>query len=224
MARKPRFAPPGYWLHIVQRGNYRQDIFRNDADRQTYLHLLHRYAEPRQIEIMGYCLMRDHVHLVALGKYPHAISGWMRCLNGHYAQRMHFIQEVRGRFWQDRFDSCALDERHLRAALRYVDLNPVRAGLVKDATQFSWSSAAAHAQPQTAPAFLNTDEFDLRYTPAEWRTTLATPQPQQEVAALRHATLRGQPLGSPDFLNRLEAEFDIVLPRDPGSRYRTMTA
>ena len=213
MARNLRFAPPGYWLHITQRGNYRREIFRHDGDRHKYLELMGLYAEERQIQIMGYSLMPNHVHLIALGKYQGAVSQWMRCLNGHYGQRMHFLEERRGRFWQDRFFSCTLDERHLRAALRYTELNPVRAGLVKDATHYPWSSAAAHTGLGPHPAFLNHDEFALRHTPNVWRLALTSPQPQSELAVLRLATRLGQPLGSPEFLSRLETEFDVVLPR-----------
>lgn len=213
MARKPRFAPPGYWLHITQRGNYRQSIFRDDGDRWKYLELLAVYAAEWQVEIMGYSLMANHVHLIAMGKYPQAVANWMRCLNGHYAQRIHFLEGRRGRFWQDRYFSCALDERHLRAALRYVELNPVRAGIVEDATQYAWSSAAIHVAQERGLPFLNQDEFHLRYTPAEWKLALRVPQLMSEVSALRMATRLGQPLGSLDFLEHLEAEFEVVLPR-----------
>jgi putative transposase len=213
MPRKPRFAPPGYWLHITQRGNYRQDIFRHSPDRAKYLKLLAQYAEERQVQILGYCLMSNHVHLIALGKYPNAISDWMRCLSGHYAQQMHALMEKRGRFWQDRFYSSVLDERHLHAALRYVELNPVRAGLVSDATQYKWSSAVAHTQADKPAPFLNQFEFARRYSRQEWRRALAAPQSDTELNALRLATKLGHPLGSPEFLAHLEAEFDVSLPR-----------
>lgn len=213
MARKPRFAPPGYWLHITQRGNYQQSIFRNDDDRRKYLELLGLYAAERQVQIMGYSLMSNHVHLVAMGKYPQAVANWMRCLNGHYAQRIHFFEGRRGRFWQDRYFSCTLDEWHLRAALRYVELNPVRAGLVEEATQYEWSSAACHVGQRKGWPFLNQDEFHLRYTSAEWKLALRVPQLESEVSALRLATRLGEPLGSVEFLEHLEAEFDVVVPR-----------
>jgi putative transposase len=183
MPRKPRFAPPGYWLHITQRGNYRQDIFRHSPDRAKYLKLLAQYAEERQVQILGYCLMSNHVHLIALGQYP------------------------------NRFYSCVLDERHLHAALRYVELNPVRAGLVSDATQYKWSSAVAHTQADKPAPFLNQFEFARRYSRQEWRRALAAPQSDTELNALRLATKLGHPLGSPEFLAHLEAEFDVSLPR-----------
>lgn len=213
MARRPRFAPPGYWLHLTQRGNYRQEIFRHDQDRRRYLELLAHHAAERQVQILGYCLMPNHVHLIALGKYPHAISHFMRCLNGHHAQRLHSLTETTGRFWQGRYHSTVLDESHLRAALRYVERNPVRAALTLDATRYPWSSAAAHSGLVPAPAFLNQDEFALRYTAHQWRLFIAEPQPLAEVNAIRQATRLGFPLGSPDFFDRLEAEFDVRLPR-----------
>lgn len=223
MARNPRFAPPGYWLHLTQGGDGQQEIFRHDGDRRKYLELLAAHAEERQIQVMGYCLMSNHVHLIALGKYPDAISQWMRDLNGHYAQRMQAQEARRGRFWHDRFFSCALDERHLRAALLYAELNPVRHGLVTDATTYRWSSAASHTGQSKCASFLNQHEFGRRYYNSDWRLALAFPQPSIELAALRLATRLGRPLGSPEFLAHLEAEFDVILSRTPvpGKSMRT---
>lgn len=215
MPRKARFAPPGYWMHIVQRGHQEQSIFRHDDDRQAYLALLAGYAEDRQVQILGYTLMPNHVHLIALGKYPRAVAECLRCLNGHYGQRMRRRQESSGRFWHDRYDSCLVDERHLRSALRYVEQNPLRTGLVEDSTLYPWSSAARHTGPHRGSHLLNQDEFARRFTPSEWRLALLYRQAQHEVDAIRVATRAGQPLGTPEFLAHLEAEFDIVLPRSP---------
>ena len=146
MPRKARFAPPGYWMHIVQRGHHAKPIFRHDDDRLAYLDLLAGYARDRQVQLLGYSLMPNHVHLIALGKYPRAIADWMRCLNGHYGQRMHSRQKVSGRFWQERYFSCTVDERHLRSALRYVEQNPLRGGLVTDAVRYPCP------RPLTTPA------------------------------------------------------------------------
>ncbi|MBY0504224.1 MAG: transposase [Bryobacteraceae bacterium] len=225
MPRKARFAPPGYWMHIVQRGHQQQPIFRHDDDRLAYLNLLSSYARDRQVQILGYTLMPDHVHLVALGKYPHAIAEWMRCLNGHYGQRLQGKLGHAGRFWQERFFSCTVDERHLRSVLRYVEQNPVRAGLLADAVQYPWSSAAAHTGPLRCPGLLNHDEFARRFTPSEWRLALMYPQAKHEVEAIQQATRSGMPLGTPEFLAHLEAEFDVVLPRQPSpARARAASA
>ena len=213
MPRKARFAPPGYWLHILQRGHDHRPVFRHDDDRDLYLDLLGRYAQERQIQVLGYNLMPDHLHLVALGKYPQAVSDWMRCLNGHYAQRMLALEASRGRFWQDRFFSCTVEDRHLRSVLRYVEQNPVRSGLAPEATEYLWSSAGGHTGRVTAPWFLNQQEFAMRFTRSDWRLALAHPQSSAEIAAIRHATRLGLPLGSPEFLSRLEVEFDIRLSR-----------
>ncbi len=211
MPRKARFSPPGYWMHIVQRGQ--QAIFRHDDDRLAYLDLLAGYAADRQVQILGYSLMPDHVHLMALGKYPGAVADWMRCLNGHYAQLMQGKLTHQGRIWQERYGSCTVSERHLRSVLRYVEQNAQRAGLVDDAVLYPWSSAAHHTGRLKSTGILNQEEFARRFTPAEWRLALAYPQSPTEVEAIRLATRLGQPLGPPEFLAHLEAEFDVVLPR-----------
>lgn len=204
MARKFTFTPPGYWLLITQRGH--GQIFRQDVDRRFFLRLLGELAAERRVQILSYCLMPDHFHLVAQGRYPQAIPEWVRKVTGGYAAYLNAGERV----WQDRYASCAVDEERLRTALRYVERNPVRAGLVKEAAQFEWSSAAAHVSRKGAD-FLNQDEFSLRFGAREWRSALAAAQTSEELEQVRGAIAQGQPLGSPEFLERLETEFDVVL-------------
>ena len=127
MPRKPRFAPPGFYLHITQRGNYRQRTFYSDRDHALFQELLALHADARKIDILAYCQMSNHFHLIARGYNDGSVSRFMQSLTGQYAQQLHGRLCRRGRFWQDRFYSCVLSETHLELALRYVELNPVRA-------------------------------------------------------------------------------------------------
>ena len=223
MPRKLRFAPPGYYCHITQRGNYGQETFFSDSDRRLFLNLLGHHADARQVDVLAYCLMSNHFHLIARGTQDGGISRFMQGLNGQYAQLIHGRLSRRGRLWQERFYSCVLDGAHLRSALRYVELNPVRAGMAADACRYPWSSAVFHAGSATAlatPRWLDMRTFDELYTVAEWRAYLAEGGSRVEHAAIRGATQRATPLGGPGFVERLEAEFHVVLGRPGGGRPR----
>lgn len=131
MARFARVVIADVPHHVTQRGNARQAIFDNDTDRRTYLGLLGQYCRVHDVALLGYCLMSNHVHLIAV---PHTTEGLGQVLkqaHGRYAAYWNARQSSSGHAWQGRFYSCPLDESHLWKALRYVELNPVRAGMVK---------------------------------------------------------------------------------------------
>ncbi len=145
MPRVPRFVVPGLPHHITQRGNYRQPVFFNDADRQFFLRRLIKRAKQYEIEVMAWCLMINHFHLIAIPRRRDSFALGLRALLGEYSLRINAQRgDARGHIWQSRFYSCALSQRHLRMALRYVELNPVRANLVDDPEQYRWSSARCH--------------------------------------------------------------------------------
>ena len=218
MPRKLRFAPPGYYLHITQRGNYRQRTFHSDRDRILFLDLLALHADARQVDVLAYCIMSNHFHLVARSGAEGGISRFMQSLTGQYAQQLHGRLGRRGRLWQERFYSCVLDAGHQSAALRYVELNPVRAHIVCDASQYQWSSAPIHCRVEgtaiEAPDWLDLQEFErmMRDDPGlagelPWQEVLSAGQPREERAAIRRATQWEVPLGDIGFIERLEAEF-----------------
>jgi putative transposase len=218
MARRPRFAPEGYPLHITQRGNYRQPVFFSDADRLFFLALLDYHADPAQITIHGYVLMSNHLHFVLTPHAEDAASRFMQRLTGQYAQYLHGRLHRKGRLWQSRFYSCVLDPHHFLTALAYVDLNPTRAGMVENATTYPWSSAAAHCDASAAPAWLATETLHRRVPPDLWRERLRQPLARSEITALRKATHTEQPLGLPGFIQELEAKFDTKLAPNPLGR------
>ena len=128
MARLPRVVVVDVPHHVTQRGNNRQVIFSTDADRVTYLELLREYTQLYGLSLLGFCLMSNHVHLIALPQTPMALAHSLKQAHGRYASYWNARQRSTGHVWQGRFYSCPLDESHLWAALRYVELNPVRAG------------------------------------------------------------------------------------------------
>jgi len=130
--------------HITQRGNRRETVFFNDEDRICYLSWLKEYSDKHNIEILAYCLMTNHVHLVVVPFTEESLQRVLRPLHMRYAQRINREHGWDGHLWQGRFFSCPLDEIYMWAAVRYVERNPVRAGLVRRAEDYDWSSAAGH--------------------------------------------------------------------------------
>ncbi|MGH6785983.1 MAG: transposase, partial [Novosphingobium sp.] len=144
MARLPRYVLPGVPHHVTQRGNRRERTFFEDGDYALYLDLLAQGAERHGVEVWSYCLMPNHVHIVAVPRDGDALARTFRHVHRHYTGYVNARLRVTGHLWQGRFSSVAMDEAHLHAALRYVALNPVRARLVARAADWRWSSVRAH--------------------------------------------------------------------------------
>ena len=130
---------PGIAHHVTQRGNRRMDVFFSDDDREEYLGLLAELGEKHGVRYLGYCLMSNHVHLVAVPGDQESLAIGIGRAHERYTRGVNFRQGWRGYLWQGRFFSCPLDDRGTIEVLRYVELNPVRAGLVKGAREWRWS-------------------------------------------------------------------------------------
>ena len=217
MGRLPRVVVAGIAHHVTQRGNARQVILANDSDRLAYLDLLRKYAELYGLSLLGYCLMSNHVHLIAVPPTAEALAQTLKHTHGRYASYWNARQSSTGHLWQGRFYSCPLDEPHLWAALRYVELNPVRARLVTEAPQWRWSSAAAHCQPGTCDPLLEMEPWRKRWTVAQWGQYLTAESPADR-AALRRSTHTGRPLGTPEFVAALEQSTLRLLAPQKGGR------
>ena len=190
--------------HVTQRGNARQFILPLDADRMVYRDLLRQYVALHDVSLVGYCLMSNHVHLVAT---PHSKEGLALALKktqGRYALYWNARQASSGHAWQGRFYSCPLDEPHLWKALGYVELNPVRAGLVTSAELWPWSSAAAHCGSGEPDTCLEMEAWRKRWDTANWRRYLAAGETEAELKAIRQCTHTGRPLGTSEFVQALE--------------------
>jgi len=133
MARLPRFVLPGFPHHVTQRGNRRERTFFEEGDYALYLDLLADAAARAGVEIWSYCLMPNHVHIVAVPRDEDGLRRCFRYVHRHYTGYINARLRVTGHLWQGRFSSVAMDEPHLVSAFRYVALNPVRARLVERA-------------------------------------------------------------------------------------------
>ena len=188
MARFPRVVVVDVPHHVTQRGNARQVILASDNDRLTYLALLREYAQLYGLSVLGYCLMSNHVHLIAVPHSETALSHSLKQAHGRYAAYWNGQRSSSGHVWQGRFYSCPLDEKHLWEALRYVELNPVRAQMVERPEQWPWSSAAAHCGFTTPDAILKMERWSQRWTGAEWRSFLAEAESPAALDRLRQFT------------------------------------
>src|SRR5579864_1606293 len=144
MARLARVVTTDIPYHITQRGNGRRLVFETDTDRLVYLQLLQCDCNRHGRSVVGYCLMSNHVHLVAVPTRPDSMALALRHTHGCYAAYLNARQSASGHVWQGRFYSCPLDTPHLWAALRYAERNPVRAGVAVEPELYPWSSAPVH--------------------------------------------------------------------------------
>ena len=195
---------PGCPHHVTQRGNRREAVFFDDGDRRRFLDLLKRYADKGGLGIQAYCLMPNHLHLLAVPKAEDSLSAALKPLFLRYAQHVNWRQGQSGRLWQGRFYSCPLDELHQWGAIRYVERNPVRAGLVERAAEYAWSSAAAHCGLRSDPLLAPLPE-GMAAAIGDWSAWLADAEDAAVVAAIRRNTATGRPAGGDGFVGRLES-------------------
>ena len=217
----PRFARvviPGCPHHITQRGNARRAVFFTRADRQVYLGLLKQYAELYALDVLGYCLMTNHVHLVVTPLACTSLGKTLREVNMRYSQYRNAIEQANGHLWQARFYSCPIDPTRLDTVMRYVELNPVKAGIVTEAERYPWSSAAAHLGGSDRSNMLAMTDWFEDWTGRKWAQVLRSGA--DESVAIREATYSGRPLGSDAFVERLEQFLDRRLRRRPPGRPR----
>lgn len=212
MPRRARFVEPGLPYHITQRGNNRQDVFESRADRQRYIELLRDHLDRERVRVLAWCLMTNHVHLVAIPSAEESLGVALGQSHSQYALEWNRARGRVGHLWQNRFFSCPVDTSRLLAAIRYVDRNPARAGMVASAWEWEWSSAAAHVGGASSDPLLVSDwrtrtaEVGLGEWDAERWADALDGQAEAEAAEIRRATLTGEPLGPKAFLERLESE------------------
>lgn len=204
MPRLARAIAIGCPHHITQRGNNRQAVFFVDDDRRVYLELLREQAGQYGLEVLAYCLMGNHVHLVATPHAPESLAKAVGRTHFRYTQYVNRLHGRSGHLWQGRFYSCALDGRHLWLALKYVELNPVGARLCRRAWRYAWSSAAAHTDEGAESGLLDLPRWYREMRAATWRQELTLGLTEEEVARIRVRTHTGRALGSDSFVSKLE--------------------
>ena len=220
MARLPRVISPDTPHHVTQRGNARQLVFESDADRLLYLDLLRTNCQIQRLSLVGYCLMSNHVHLIVVPERPESLSLALKHTHGRYAAYFNVRHVSSGHVWQGRYYSCPLDTSHFGAALRYTELNPVRAGMVHDPVDYPWSSAAAHCGRGVPDPWLEMKAFTDVWDPLLWRQYLSETGAVEEADAIRRSTHTGRPLGPPDFVAQLEKALQRRLAPQKGGRRR----
>ena len=217
MARLARVVVPGYPHHITQRGNRRLPTFYSDADYEAYLALLAEQCAAHGVRIWAWCLMPNHVHLIAVPEWAEGLAPAVGRAHWRYTRHVNFREGWRGHLWQGRFASCPMDAAHTLAAARYVERNPVRAGLVKRAWQWPWSSAAAHVAG-TGDALI-APGGPLAAEVTDWPDFLRTADDEATLETLRRHARTGRPLGDAGFIARLEADLGRRLRRrKPGPK------
>ena len=202
MARLPRLVIPGYPHHVTQRGNRRAQTFFEDDDYALYESLLHEAAQKAEAEIWCYCLMPNHVHIIIVPSDEDGLRRTFADAHRRYTGYINARMRVTGHLWQGRFGSAVMDEEHLAHAVRYVSLNPVRAGLIERAEEWPWSSAASHLSGRdselvhVAPLLERYGDF-AAFLDQEDDCSGA-------FRALRQSERTGRPLGSESWIEKLE--------------------
>jgi len=204
MPRPPRFVLPGCAHHITQRGNYQQKVYFRAEDYQLYIDMLKEYSRHYGVAILGYCLMPNHVHLVAVPHQEDSFARAFRRLHSEYALALHGRLRRVGHLWQARYYSTPLDEEHFWATMLYVEQNPFRAGLVQQSEDWKWSSARAHLAGSDN-GLLDLVRWRKRFTPEEWKCVLDKGLANAALLErIRSATTTGRPLGDEAFIKALE--------------------
>lgn len=227
MARLPRLTLPGQPHHVIQRGNNRQDIFIDRQDREMLLSLIGEHAARLQVALHAYVLMDNHFHLLATPATETGLPQWMQAVGRRYVRYFNDRHGRSGTLWEGRYRSTLIQtDRYFLACMAYIDLNPVRAGMVADARDFPWSSHGHYAGLRSdriiTPHALY---WSLGNTPfareAAYSDLVRAGVSQADVQLLTDSTLRGWAAGDADFVQTLQASTDRRLVKGrPGRRPR----
>jgi putative transposase len=201
MARIARIIAPGIPHHVTQRGNRRMQTFFCDQDYQEYINLLAQWCRRCNVAVWAYCLMPNHVHIIAV---PDNESGLRQAIgetHRRYTCMINVREGWQGHLWQGRFASFPMDERHLLAAVHYVEMNPVRARLADDPLSWRWSSASAHTSGEDDALVVVSPLLGIV---GDWRDFLATEYGKEELEEVRRKEKTGRPLGEDTFVSKIE--------------------
>ena len=214
MARMARLVVPGHPHHVTQRGVRRMEVFSAPGDYETYRALLGEWCGAAETEIWAYCLMPNHVHLILVPSREDGLRAALGEAHRRYTRHVNTREGWRGHLWQERFHSFVMDEDHLLACARYVELNPVRAGLVERPEDWQWSSARAHLG-------IGDDGITARRPlldrVADWRGFLDGGLDATTLETIRRHARTGRPLGVESFLEGRERSLGRrVRPRPRG--------
>ena len=214
MARLPRYVIPGQPQHIIQRGNNRQVIFAAEADYQFFRDALVEAAEKHDLAIHAYVWMTNHIHLLATPANEHSISKVFQSVGRKYVQYFNFTYRRSGTLWEGRYRSTVVDsEQYLLTLMRYIELNPVRAGMVVHPRDYPWSSYRFNADDEKGPnsGWLVPHQEYLRLgrrnedRQSAYRQLFRAAIAKDELQVIRESTHKGWALGGERFKTQIEA-------------------
>lgn len=215
MTRMARVVVLGLPHHVTQRGTRRQTTFFEPADYRAYLSLLAVACRRAETRVWAYCLMPNHVHFVMVPSSHDGLRAALSDAHRRYAEAVNRRFGWRGHLWQERFYSFPMDEGHLHAAVRYVERNPVAAGLTRTAAEWPWSSARAHLAGRD-------DELvevgPMLQRVGDWATYLEKVLSEEQLETISRHTRSGRPLGSKVFVADLERRLQRILAPRPSGR------
>jgi putative transposase len=228
LARLPRLAVTGLPHHVILRGNNRAAIFVDREDREAFLALLARHAREQRVQVHAYVLMDNHLHLLLTPQQDGGLSRLMQALGRAYVRGFNARHGRSGTLWEGRYRSTVIEpERHLLACMAYIDLNPVRAGLVPAAQDYAWSShghyvGLRHEKWLTPHPLI----WGLGNTPfareAAYAELVRAGLDARQQQALTESALQGWPLGGAAFLARLREQTDRRLEKGRPGRPRAI--
>ena len=193
MPRTARASVGEYCYHVINRGNARAEVFHAEGDYQAFVTLLHDASTRLPMRLLAYCVMPNHFHLALWPYQDGDLSMWMQWLLTTHVRRYHRWYESSGHVWQGRFKAFPIEQdEHLLTVLRYIEQNPIRAGLVTRAEAWRWSSARHWGDPVRGPRV----EPGPVTRPEPWLEWVNGPLEQTEVQRIRQSVNRGAPFGS----------------------------
>ncbi|MCD6217263.1 transposase [bacterium] len=201
MPRQARIVVRNVPHHVTQRGNRRQDVFFSTKGRKKYLGWLAQYSSRYRFEILAYCLMTNHIHIVGIPRNENSMGRTLQIVNMCHTQSVNRAHGWEGHLWHSRYFSTALDESHLWLAVRYVEQNPVRAGMVMRAWDYPWSSAACHCGLRSDPLLVQNHEYSGIFE--DWSDLLDEIPEKEEIEKLRNRTRTGIPCGDDKFIKKV---------------------
>lgn len=221
----------GLCTHVVNRGNARATVFRDEDDYAAFVELLGRACERVAVRVAACCVMPNHFHLVLDPAEEGELSRWMQWLMTSHVRRHHARYGTSGHVWQGRYKSFVIQRRRATAGersagvvqtadpvlqvVRYVERNPLRAGLVARAEDWPWSSLRWWADPSSAPEWWSQR---VVWRSADWLAVVNRPQSDEELAALRLCLARGRPFGAPSWVRRIVANLGLESTLRPRGR------
>ena len=213
MARPLRIEFDGAWYHVMNRGGNHQNIYLADSDYQNFLKLLNDCHQMWGLEIHAYCLMGNHVHFIITPSTEGGLARMFNTVHMRYAQYKNVERRRLGHLWQGRFYSCILSRTHVLRAIRYVEMNPVRAKMVKKPWEYIWSSARQHIKMEKMPIVrtdFHQDCTDTGLNSRNWKKYLLE-EDFEMTEEMRIKTQKGLAIGAMNFIVTLEEKMNVIL-------------